>query len=61
MVAMGTAVGPADFVPADICGALGIGLTLHLNLSFRSDAPALWAGESVRGGTLRVKRGVGTR
>jgi hypothetical protein len=27
MVAMGTAVGPADFVPADICGALGIGPT----------------------------------
>ncbi|HEY8681325.1 MAG TPA: hypothetical protein VIN01_09770 [Candidatus Dormibacteraeota bacterium] len=42
MAAMGTAVGAADFVPAGISATLGIGLTLHLVLSIRTDAPAFW-------------------
>src|ERR1700694_2100284 len=43
MTAMGTAVGPADFVPAGLSAAIGIGLTLHLFLSIRADNPALRA------------------
>jgi hypothetical protein len=38
MALMGTAVGPADFVPAIVSAALGIGMTRHLVLSVRSDA-----------------------
>jgi hypothetical protein len=60
MGAMGTAIGPADLVPAVICATLGIGLTLHLLLSVRTGAPAFWAGQQVRSGALGAGQGIGT-
>jgi len=49
MAAMGTAVGAADVVPAVVSATLGIGLTLHLVLSIRAEAPAFGFNQPVSG------------
>jgi hypothetical protein len=54
MAAMGTAIGPADFIPAVITAVLGLALSVHLVLSVEPK----WASRSVHGSDVAGQRSV---